>query len=300
MSSVSCSFPLDQYVLLSKDIVPPEEKNFSSLCKDWQELCERIKKLAATIKNNWKYSTNEERTWQSMRSMQLAWKQPTSTGKQTLTGGTLIGKGRHKDPKGMKRTKDTSSTSSSQSLTATTPSMSLPPMSSWMDCTAWAPLASTSPSTGMSYSPLSTSPSTKKGSFPTGSLRASPTTLCTLPCTTTPGPRKTGELQLSSNGTMTHTLKLLPWSQSKGVWPLPWKLPKSSWTKASKACLAHMPMSSTNFSAPSTKDLTSILSPRGGSPLSQAAHTVVWLDPNQRVMSQSGLQEGKRTARIEG
>ena len=42
--------------------------------------------------------------------------------------------------------------------------------------------------------------------------------------------------------------------------------------------------------------LTSIQSPRGSSPLFLEAHAVVQLNPDERVMSQGGLQEGKRTA----
>ena len=298
MSLVSCSFPLNQCVLLLKDTAPLDKKNSSSSHKDWQELCKRIKKLAMTIKNNWKYSASKERIWQNMRHMQLIWKQPTSTGRLTLTGGTLTGKGRHKDQKGMRRTKDMSSISSSQSLTVTTPSMSLPSMSKWMDCTAWALSVSMSPSTSMSCFPLSISPSTKKGNFPIGSLKALPMTPHTLPCTTIPEPRRTGGLQLSSNNTMTCTLKLLPWSQSKGVWPLPSKLPRYSWTKASDTCLACMPMSDTSSSMPSMRAPTLTPSPRGSSLLAWAAHTMVWLNSSQRVMSQGSLQEGKRTARI--
>ena len=200
----------------------------------------------------------------------------------------------------MRKMKDMSLISLSQSLMVITPSMSLPPMSSWMDCTAWALSALMSLSTSTSYSPLSTSPSTKKGSFPTGSLKALPTTPCTPPCTIIPEPRRTGELQLSSNGTMTCTLKLPPWLQSKGVWLLPSKLPKYSWTKASDACLVHMPMSNTSSSAPSMKAPILTPSPKGSSPPSQAAHAMVQLNSNWRVMSQSGLQEGKRTTRIRG
>ena len=46
--------------------------------------------------------------------------------------------------------------------------------------------------------------------------------------------------------------------------------------------------------------LTSTPSPRGSLPLSLEAHTVVRLDPDGGVMSQGGLQEGKRTAGVEG
>ena len=57
-----------------------------------------------------------------------------------------------------------------------------------------------------------------------------------------------------------------------------------------------MPTSDTNYSAPSMRALTSTPSPRGSSPLSLEAHAAVRLDPDQRVMSQGGLHEGKRTA----
>ena len=46
--------------------------------------------------------------------------------------------------------------------------------------------------------------------------------------------------------------------------------------------------------------LTSTPSPGGSSPLSLEAHAVVQLDPDQRVMSQGSLQEGKRTAGVKG
>ena len=180
MSSVSCSSPLNWCVLLSKDTAPQVGRNSSSLCRDWQELCERIKKSAMTIKNNWKHSANKKKTWQSMKHMQLIWKQPMSTGRWTPSGEMLTGKGRHEDQRGMKRMKDTSSISSSQLLTVTIPSMSLPPSSIRMDCTVWAPSASMSLSTGMSYFPPNTSPSTKKGNFPIGSSKALPAIPCTL------------------------------------------------------------------------------------------------------------------------
>ena len=48
-SSVSCSSLPAQCVLLSKDIGHQVEKNSFSLCKDWQELREKIKKLATTM-----------------------------------------------------------------------------------------------------------------------------------------------------------------------------------------------------------------------------------------------------------
>ena len=79
--------------------------------------------------------------------------------------------------------KGTSSTSLSLSLMATTPCMYSPHSSNWMDYTAWAPSASMNPSTSMSSSLHNTSPSEKKGSSPTGSSKASPMTLHTLPCT---------------------------------------------------------------------------------------------------------------------
>ena len=77
-NSVSYSSLPDQYAPLPKGIGPQEERSFSLSHKDWQELCERIKKSAATIKNNLKYSASEKRTWQSMKCMQLTWKKPTS------------------------------------------------------------------------------------------------------------------------------------------------------------------------------------------------------------------------------
>ena len=196
--------------------------------------------------------------------------------------------------------KATSSTFSSQSLTVITPCMSLPPTSSWMVSTAWALSASTSLSTGTNSFRPNEPPLKKRESSLIGSLQASPTTCCTQPCTTTQEPRKTGESQLSSNSTMRHTLKLQPWSQSKGAWPLPLRQLRSNWTRASDASSVPMPMSSTNYSAPSTRALTSTPSPRGSSLPSLEAHAVVRLDPDRRVMSQGGLQEGKRTTRVKG
>ena len=61
-----------------------------------------------------------------------------------------------------------------------------------------------------------------------------------------------------------------------------------------------MLMNDTNYSAPSTRALTSTPSQRGSSPLSLEAHAAVRLDPDEGVMSQGGLQEGKRTTRLEG
>ena len=197
----------------------------------------------------------------------------------------LNGRGSHEDQRDMKWMKDMSLTFSSQSLTVTIPSMSSLPLSNRMDCTAWAPSVSTSPITSTSCFPINTSPSTKKGNSPIGSSKALPVTPCTQQCTTTPELRKTGELQLSSKGTMTCILKLPPWLQSKGVLLLPLKPPKYSWTKASDTCSDCMHMSGTNSSAPSTRALTSTPNPGGSSPLSLAAHTAVQLDPSQRVMS---------------
>ena len=227
--------------------------------------------------------------------MQLALKKAMNTGRQTTTKGSLTGIKKSGGQRGTRKTKDTSLISSSQSLTVITPSMFSPPTSSMTDCTAWALLASASPSTDMSYSPLSISPSMKKGSFFTGFLNPFPMTLCTWPCTTTPGPRRTGELQLSSNSTMTCIIKLLPWLQNKGAWPLPLKPPSYSWTKANDACLALMPMSGTNSSTPFMRAPTSTPSPRGSSLPSPTVHATVQLNSNWRVMSQGSLLKGKRT-----
>ena len=295
-NSVSSNFPLDQCVLLSKDTGHPVERNFSSSCKDWWELHKKIKKSVTTLKNNLRPSNNEAMIWQSVRHMQLAWKKPTNTGQKTLIGGTWNGRGEDKHQKDMRRTKGTSSTSSSPSPTVTTPCMYSPPISKWTGYTAWVPSVSTNPSTSTSSSHHNASPLMKRENSLTGSSKVLPTTLHTLQCTTTPGLRRTGESQLSSSTTMTHTLKLLPWSQSKGAWLLPLRQLRSNWTKANDACLAPMHTSSTNYSMPFMRAPTSIPSPRGGSPPSQEAHATVRLNPDQRVMSQGGLQEGKRTA----
>ena len=232
--------------------------------------------------------------------MQLAWKKPTSIGWKTLTGGMRSGSEGDRHQRDTRKTKATSLISSSQSLTAITPCMFLPPTSNWMASTAWALSASTSPSTGTSSSCPSKLLSKKRGSSPIGSSQASPMTPCTLQCTIIQEPRKTGESQLSFNDTTRHMLKLPPWLQSKGVWLLPSRQLRSSWTKASDACLAPMCMNSTSFSVPSMRAPTSTPNPRGSSPLSLEAHAMVQLDPDQRVMSQGGLQEGKRTTRMEG
>ena len=219
-----------------------------------------------------------------------------STGRQTMTRGLLTGIKRSEDQRDMKRMKAMSLTSSSRLLMVITPSMSSPPSSSLMDCTAWALPALVSPSIGMSCFPCNTSWSTKKGSTPTGSSSPLPMTPCTWLCTTTPELRKTGESQLSSNGTMRHTLKLPPWSQSRGVWPLPLRLPNYSWTKASSACSDPMSTSNTSSSAPSTKAPTSTQNQEGSLLPSPTARTMVQLNSNWRVMSQASLPGGKRTA----
>ena len=51
-SLVSCYSPPDPYMLLSKGMIPPAEKNSSTLTKDWQELCERTRKSVAATMNN--------------------------------------------------------------------------------------------------------------------------------------------------------------------------------------------------------------------------------------------------------
>ena len=298
-NSVSSNSLPNQCVLLSKDTGHQAGRSSSSLRKDWLELHERIKKSAMTTKNKLRYSSSGVMIWQNTRHTWLAWKKPTNTGQKTPTKGTRNGREEGKCQRDMRKMKDTCLTSSSQSLMAITPCTFLPPTSNWTDSTVWALLVSMSPFTIMSYSLHNTSPLRKKGSSPIGSSLASPMTPCTLPCTTTPEPRKTGESQLSSNAIMTCMLKLLPWLQSRGAWPLPSRQPKSSWIKASDTCLAPMPMSDTNYSVPSTRAPTSTQSPRGSSPLSREAHATVWLNPDWRVMSQGGLHEGKRTAKGE-
>ena len=62
-SSVSCNSPPALYVLLSKDTGPRERRNSSSSHADWLELHAKIKKLAATIKNNLRYSSSEVKIW---------------------------------------------------------------------------------------------------------------------------------------------------------------------------------------------------------------------------------------------
>ena len=298
-NSVSSNSPLSQCVLLSKDTGHQAERNSSSLHKDWWELCEKIKRLAMTTKNNLRSSNNKAKIWQNKRRMRLAWKKPTNIGWKTLTRETRSGRGEDKCPKDMRKMKGMSLTSSSPSPMVTTPCTYLPPISKWTDYTAWVPSASTNPSTDTSSSHHNTSPSKKRESSLTGSLQVLPMTPCTLQCTITPGPRKTGESQLSSSTTMTCILKLLPWSQSKGAWPLPSRQLRSNWIKASNACSAPTHTSSTSYSVPFTRAPTSTPSPRGGSPPFPEAHTMVGLDPDQRVMSQGSLQEGKRTAKGE-
>ena len=199
-SSVSSNSPPIQYAPLLKGIGHQGERNFSSLCKDWQELCKKIKKSATTIKNNLKYSGSKERTWQSARHMQLTWKKPMSIGKPTTTRNSRSGTWRSKGWKDMRKMKDTSLIFSSQSLMVTMSSMSSPPTSNRTAYTAWAPLALASLSTGKNYSHHNVSLSTRKGSSLIGSLTPSPTIPPTLPCTTIPTPRETGGLQAAERG----------------------------------------------------------------------------------------------------
>ena len=280
-SSVSCNSPLIQYALLSKDIGHPGERNSSSLHKDWQELCEKnqevghdYQKQLEVLKQQGEELAKCEAHVAHLEATYKHWKANTDR-RDTDWEREVQGPEGYEENEG-----------------------SLPPTSKWTDCTAWAPLASMSPSTDMSSFPLSISPSTKRGSSPTGSSKDWPMTLHTLPCTITQEPRRTGESQLSSSGTMTCMLKLPPWLQSKGVWPLLLRLPKSSWTRASDICSAPMHTSSTNSSAPSMRDPTLTPNPRGGSPPSLGACAMVHLDLNWRVMSQGSLQEGKRTAGV--
>ena len=256
-NSVSSSYLPGLCTLLSKDIGTPGGRNSSSSHMDWLELHTRIKKSAVTTKNNLRSSNSKVTIWQNAKWMQLAWKKPTNTGPKTPTRGTWSGRKEGKLLRGMRKMKDTSSISSFWSPTVTTPCMSLPPTSSWTASTAWALSASMSPSTGMNFFHPNESLSTKRESSLIGSSPASSMTHCTQPCTTTQEPRKTGGSRLSSNGTMRCMLKLLPWSQSKGVWPLPSRQLRSNWTRASDASSVPMPTSGTNYSMPSMRALTS-------------------------------------------
>ena len=299
-NSVSSSYLPSPCMLLLKDIGTPGGRNSSSSLTDWLELRAKIKKSAATIKNDSRSSNNEAMIWQSAKWTQLAWKKPISTGPETLTRGMQSGKEEGKHQRDMRKMKDTSLISSFQSPMVTTPCMSSPPTSNWTASTAWALSVSMSPSTGMNFFHPNKSPSKKRENSLIGSSLASPMTRCTPPCTTTQEPRKTGELQLSSNGTTRCMLKLLPWLQSKGAWPLPSRQLRSNWTRANDTSSPPMPTSGTNYSVPSMRALTSTPSPGGSSPPSLEAHAAVRLDPDWRVMSQGGLQEGKRTARVKG
>ena len=209
-----------------------------------------------------------------------------------MTRGSLIGIKRTRDQKGLKRMKATSQISLSQSLMVTIPYMSSPLLSSTMACTAWAPLALASRSTGRSYLLPNASPLTRRGNSPIGSLTHSATTPPTWQWSTIHKPRKTGELQLSFTGIMTCTITLPAWLQSSRAWPLPLKPSSCSWSKDNNASLAPMPTRGINSFIPSTRALTSIPSPRGSLLLSP---TAVQLDSKWRVMSQGSLPEGKRT-----
>ena len=178
-SSVSCNSLLALYVPLLKDTGPWVGRSSSSSCTDWLELHKKIKKSAVTIKNSLKYLSNEVRSWQSMRRMQLIWKKPTSTGWRTPTEGMQSGREEDKHWKGMRKTKGMSSTSSSPSLMVTTPCMYSPPISNWMGYTAWVLSASMNPSIGMSSSHLNASPSKKRENSLIGFLQASPMIPCT-------------------------------------------------------------------------------------------------------------------------
>ena len=295
----SSSLP-DPCTPLLKDIGTQGGRNSSSLHMDRLKLHAKIKKSAATIKSNLRPSNSEAMIWQNARRMQLAWKKPTNIGQKILISRMQNGRGEDRHLKDMRKMKDTSLIFSSRSWMVTTPCMSLSLISSWMASTAWAPSVSTSPSTGMNSSHPSISPLKKRENSLIGSSWASPMTPCTQRCTTTQEPRKTGESQLSFNDTTRHMLKLPPWSQSKGAWLLPSRQLRSNWTRASDTCLAPMPTSSTNYSAPSMRAPISTPSPRGSSPLSLGAHAAVQLNPDQRVMSQGSLHKGKRTTRMEG
>ena len=216
-NSVSYPSPPDLCAQLLKDMNLPAESNSSTLPKDWQELHKRMQKSPGATTNSWKYSSSKQKIWQSMRQMWLAWKKPMNIGRQTMTKDLLTGTKRSKDQRGTRKMKDMSVISSSQSLMAITPYMSLPPISNMTDCTALALLGSVSQSTDLSYSPPNTSPLMRRGSFPTVSSSHSAVTLPTQPWPTTCKPQRTGELQLSSNGTMTCIIALPPWSQSTGA-----------------------------------------------------------------------------------
>ena len=178
-NSVSSNSLLDLCMPLLKDIGPWVERNSSSSHMDWLELHARTKKLPTTIKNSLKYSSSEATTYRNARRTPLTWKRPISTGQRTLIEGMRSGKEERRHWRDMKRMKDTSLTFSSQCLTVTTLCMSLPPTSSWMASTAWAPSVLMSLSTGTSSFHPNASPLKKRENSLIGSLQASPTTLCT-------------------------------------------------------------------------------------------------------------------------
>ena len=153
MSSVSYPSPTGPHVPLLKDMTPPVESSSSTLPKHWQKLCKRMRTTLGATTSSWRYSSSKERLWQSMRWMQLTLKKPTSTGRPTLIRGLLTGTRKRGGWKGMRKMKDTSQISSSQSLTAITQSMSSPHILSSMACTAWGLWGSVNLSTGMNYSP---------------------------------------------------------------------------------------------------------------------------------------------------
>ena len=163
--------------------------------------------------------------------MELIWKKPTSAERLIPTRGLLNGIGKSEGWRGTRKMKDTWQISSSQSLTATTPSTSSPYISSLTGCTAWALQGLVSPSTDTSCLPPSTLPLTKMGSTPIGSSIPLAATQPTPPWSITYEHRRTRESQLSSSNIMTPKITSQPLLQNSIAWLPPLKPPSTGGTE---------------------------------------------------------------------
>ena len=142
--------------------------NSSSSLEDWMELCKRTRPTPCRTTNSSRYSGSEEKLWQSVKCMQLSWRQPTSTGKKMATRGSLT----MMSPtslKTLKKMRGKFLIFTFRSLMGPTPFMSLCPTSSSMGSTALGHEEEGSPFTGRSFSPYNNSPLTRRGSTPSGS-----------------------------------------------------------------------------------------------------------------------------------
>ena len=178
-----------------------------------------------------------------------------------------------------------------------TPFIFLHSTSSSMGSTALRHKEKGSQSTGRNFLPLNASPLTKRGSTPNGSLMHWATPPAMMPWRPAPWSMGIGGSQLSSAISMTSPPTSWKWRQNfrhSELTSMPCKQLRSSAVNTSLDPMHMKIMPSFNISK---RAHTSRTAKKAGSHPSPTVLIMVQLDSRRRVMSQSGLPEGKRTAR---